>query len=246
MPNDLVKSAARVIEVLEIFADKRQRLSAAQLGSILDYPKSSLGVLLKSLVSQGYLSFNPVDLTYFPTARVTYLGDWLPAMMGSSKETLSELQRLRDRTGETVTLTTPAGSEMRVLQVLVGTAPIALQVDDKTVFAMTGTAVGTAFLSTLDEPSLLRLLGRLASARTRRNPLNIENEAAEVARVRDLGYAAVYDGVLQDTGAIAMPLKIQNSPEFFVLAVAGLSRRIKADESRFVEDLRAAVQRIGS
>jgi hypothetical protein len=43
-----------------------------------------------------------------------------------SEEILSELQRLRDRTGETITVTQPAGSKMRVLQALVGTAPIAL------------------------------------------------------------------------------------------------------------------------
>ena len=200
--------------------------------------------MLKSLVSQGYLSFNPVDLAYFPTSRVTYLGDWLPAMMVGSEQTLGELERLRGRTGETITLTTPAGNEMRVLHALVGTAPIALQLDSKTAFSMIGTAVGLAFLSTLDDAALRRTLARLAADRSRRDPLDLEAQTAEVLQARAQGYAAAYDRVLPDVGAIAMPLRIAGSPEALVLTVAGLSRRIHQEEARLIDELRLSTARL--
>jgi DNA-binding IclR family transcriptional regulator len=243
--SDTVKSAARALELLEIFALKRQRMSAANIGAILDYPKSSLNVLLKSLVSQGYLSFSPVDLMYFPTSKVTHLGDWLPAMNLGSEEILSELQRLRDRTGETITVTQPAGSRMRVLQALVGTAPIALQLDDKTTFAIAGTAVGQAFLSTLDVATLRRTVARLAAERGRSDVLDVEAEIAAVARIKELGYAAGYERVMPDVGAIAMPLTISGEAESLVLTVAGLSHRIRSEEARLIEELREAVVRLG-
>ena len=108
MSQDLVKSAARALEILEVFASERKRMNSAQLGAALGYPKSSLSVLLKSLVAQGYLNNAAGDQDYFPTLKLARLGEWIPAALLGSVELLPMLSRLRDATGETVTLTMPA------------------------------------------------------------------------------------------------------------------------------------------
>ena len=74
-----VKSAGRVLEVLELLGNVRKPLSASEIGRLLEYPKSSTNVLLKYLTNLGYLPFDPDTMHYLPSLRVTSLGAWIPA-----------------------------------------------------------------------------------------------------------------------------------------------------------------------
>lgn len=229
MGEHLVKSAARVIEIFEVFALERRRLTLAQLGQLLDYPKSSLSVLLKSLLAQGYLSYLPTDLSYFPTLKLASLGDWVTtAIFGD--ELMPMLHALRDATHETVTLTAPAGQSMRCLRVLLGTQRIALQLDEGTSFPIIGSAVGSAYLASLPPEMVRTYLARAAKSGTPQADIRLAESL--VAGARALGYATVYDRVTEDGGAVAMAVPGKASGEALVVAVAGLSHRIRQSEGR--------------
>lgn len=238
MAENLVKSAARAIEILELFAIERRRLTLAQLGGLLDYPKSSLSVLLKSLLAQGYLSYLPTDLTYFPTLKVASLGDWIPSVIFGD-ELMPMLQDLRDVTNETVTLTTPAGQQMRCLRVLLGTHRIALQLDEGTSFPIVGSAVGAAYLADLPTESRKAFFTRAVRAGTSASAIaDAERLVKEAARE---GFAKVYDRVTEDAGAIAMALPRTAFGDSLVVAVAGLSNRILQSEAAIVEKMRSRI-----
>ena len=224
MAQHLVKSAARVIEIFEVFAHERRRLTLAQLGTLLDYPKSSLSVLLKSLLAQGYLSYLPTDLSYFPTLKLASLGDWIPSSIFGD-DLMPLLHALRDATSETVTLTAPAGQSMRCLRVLLGTHRIALQLDEGTSFPIIGSAVGSAYLASLPPETVRTYFARAAKAGTAEPDIELAEQL--VATTRTKGYATVYDRVTEDGGAVAMALTGTASGESLVVAVAGLSHRIK-------------------
>ena len=68
MKKSPVKSGARVVEILELFAEERRPLSATEIGAALDYPKSSASLLLHTLVECGWLSLNSESMRYFPHA----------------------------------------------------------------------------------------------------------------------------------------------------------------------------------
>ena len=76
-----VKSAARTLEVFELFSERRCPLRLHDIHSALDYPQSSTTNLLKSMVMLGYLSYSRVTRTYLPTNRVALLGNWLPSFL---------------------------------------------------------------------------------------------------------------------------------------------------------------------
>jgi DNA-binding IclR family transcriptional regulator len=234
MASDLVKSAARAIEILEVFATERRRLNLAQIGGLLDYPKSSLGVLLKSLLAQGYLSFLPTDLSYFPTLKVSALGDWIPSVLFGN-ELLPMLQDLRDATGETVTVTTPAGQRMRCLRVLLGTHRIALQLDEGTTFPIVGSAVGAAYLAALEKDEYDGFIARARSPKSGLDLRDIEQTDKMVKTARKRGYAAAYDRVTEDAGAIAIALPAGIFGDPLVIAVAGLSHRIQRGEAQIAK-----------
>jgi DNA-binding IclR family transcriptional regulator len=237
MAQDLVKSAARALEILELFATERTPLSSAQIGAALGYPKSSLSVLLKSLVTQGYLSVDGADQSLFPTLKVGRLGDWIPDALLGSELLLPMLERLRDDTNETVTLTTASGLHMRCLHALIGTHPIALRVEEGVLFPVIGTAVGTAWLAAQDDKLVAARLERWAKETPARGRKPLAEIEQEIATARSIGFAAMYDAVLSDTGAIAVALEPSGVGETMVVAVAGLSKRIQRSEARIVKTL---------
>src|SRR3546814_12190506 len=75
--DNVVKSAARVLEVLEYFSERQSASSAEEVRRTLGYPQSSTSILLRSLASLGYLNYEPLNRTFRPTIRVALLGAWL-------------------------------------------------------------------------------------------------------------------------------------------------------------------------
>jgi IclR family acetate operon transcriptional repressor len=59
-----VKSALRTVEVLELIARERGPLSLAEMHQRLGYPKSSLSMLLRTLVEAGWLETDPTSTRY--------------------------------------------------------------------------------------------------------------------------------------------------------------------------------------
>lgn len=241
MSNDLVKSAARAMEILEVFAERREPLSSAQLGAALGYPKSSLSVLIRSLVAQGFLSSIGTGGEYFPTMKVTRLGDWIPAILLGSESFLPILEGLRDSTGETVTLTIASGNSMRVIHALIGTHPISLRIEEGVNFPIIGTAVGTMYLATQTDAVIERALDAWAAhstpaERKRRPQLREQIEAARAS-----GFARAYDAVIADTGAIAMAAQARYWSEPLILAVAGLNLRIHKREAAIMRAMQKTV-----
>ncbi len=246
MATDTVKSAARAFEIVEAFRSERRRLTAAQMGGLLDYPRSSLNVLLKSLVTQGYLSFDAHDQSYFPTLKVTHLGDWVPGALLNSGSAQPLLRDLRNATRETVTLTMATGLHMRCLVAIMGTHQIGLQLDEGTQFPMFGSGVGTAYLSTQTDDVIASLYRRAKSIVPRGRLPDLGLIMDEVAATRHDGYCRIYDAVVPDAGVVAMPLSVAEYGETLVIAVAGLSHRIKANEPAIAKALSKCVTMISS
>lgn len=241
MSSDLVKSAARAMEILEVFADRREPLSSGQLGAALGYPKSSLSVLIRSLVAQGFLSTIGTDGEYFPTMKVTRLGDWIPASLLGSESFLPILEGLRDATGETVTLTMASGNAMRVIHALIGTHPISLRVEEGVNFPMIGTAVGTMYLATQPDAAVERALDAWAAHSTPAEVKQRPELREQIAEARRRGFARAYDAVIADTGAIAMPAQARDWGEPLIIAVAGLNPRIHKREAAIIRAMQKTV-----
>ena len=239
-----VKSAGRVLEVLELLGNVRKPLSASEIGRLLDYPKSSTNVLLKCLTSLGYLSFDPDTMHYFPSLRVTALGAWIPAAMYGMGDAASMLQELHDLSGETVTLSMRTGQSMRFIRVLPGKFFIALKMDEGTLAPLFGSSVGAAWLATRPTVEVERLAesARLM-ARTRQTRAAIDRTLESMTLVRSVGYAVAYASLFPDTGAVSMALPPALDGSVLVLGAGGLSDRIRRNEKPLARLMRSAITR---
>ncbi len=241
---NVIKSAGRVLEVFEHLRTVGEPQTATRIGRALGWPKSSTNALLKSLVALGYLSFDRTRATYFPTLRVTRLGEWLPPRLLGGGATARLLDELSAATGETITLSMQNDQSMQLLRVLPGTFPISLQVREGYLVPLFETGIGAAFLSTLDDEAIRRLAERPSPRATRRSArIDIERVLSEVRTVRRQGWVAAYDRLTADTGAVAMPLPAPIDGRALVVAIAGLSDRIRRNETQLLRTLRKTVAR---
>lgn len=244
MPSkNVVKSVARVLEVLEFFAQQRKPMSGIQICRALNYPKSSANAILKSLVELGYLALNPDNLKYFPSLRVTYLGDWVPGQLLGVIETTKLLESLHEATNETVTLSMQNGFHMQFIRVLPGTFPISLRVSEGFMAPIFGTAVGAAYLSTISDQAIRSLYERAGMrGALKGQAASLETVMADVVAARKDGCARGYDRILPDTGAIAAPLMIHAHDQHLVVGIGGLSARIHRSEDDLMKNLKRIIR----
>jgi len=242
--DNVVKSVGRVLEVFELMREQRRPMTGTEIGRFLKFPKSSTNAILKSLVTLGYLSLDRRDLTYFPSLRLTQLGDWIPAAVLGSGRALNLIEDLHMETRETVTLSMQNDLSMQFLRVCTGTFPIALQVSEGFMAPLFGTGVGSALLAGKPDVEIDSLIERAnAKIRRKRDRLDPEQVAEEVRTTREQGYAAAYNRLIPDSGAIAMALPQAQSDITLVVAVAGLNERMRANESRIVRLMRSTISR---
>ena len=232
---NVVKSVARVLEVMELFAQRREPLSGVQVSSALNYPKSSTNAILKSLVILNYLTLDLNNLKYFPAVRISYLGDWLPIFLSGKSELTKLLESLHDATGETVTISRRNGFDMQLIRVTIGAFPISLQIDEGFLIPIFSTAIGMAYLSSITDKEIGALYKQATiSGKFHDTDISLDTVLKEAISALQYGYAIGYDRVLADTGAVAAPLKIQSHDEHFVIGVAGLSARIQRSENAII------------
>ena len=231
MAIEIVKSAKRVIEVLEHFAEARRPMTGTEIAEMLSYPKSSTNALLRSLVAMGYLDLDDLTKSYFPTMRVGLLGSWLPLMLPNAINLEALVLRVQERTNETVTLSTQADLEMVFARVLPSTHPIALNLKPGSRAPLLESAVGLALLASMKDDQVARIIRRSGYGSTRAKSAERAALNERIATVRSNGYAIVYDRVLPDTGALATALPISPPGAPIVLGVGGPIDRIRFNEA---------------
>ena len=65
-----VKTAFRVIEIVELFAREKQPLALSEMARLLDMPVSSCLGLIRTLEEQGYMYETGRRQGYYPTGRL--------------------------------------------------------------------------------------------------------------------------------------------------------------------------------
>jgi DNA-binding IclR family transcriptional regulator len=219
-------------------------MSATEIGDALGYPKSSANLLLHTLVECGWLSLNTESMHYFPTLRVTALGDWLPAALFGGDSTEALVKELWEKSQETSTLSIPNGVHMEFVRVHVGTFPISLNLPEGTHVPMFGTAVGTAYLQTHSDDAIERLFFRAEAESALTDPRRtFPDYLAEIRQARRRGYAVGYDRLLSDTGAIGVCVFAGGSESAVVMGAGGLSSRIARNEAAIAKLMRQLAAR---
>ncbi len=147
--NATVKSADRVLDILELFASTDRGLALRDVAGILRLPKSSAHMLLGTLAGRGYLVRRVDDL--YRLAPAMDQGGWVGGISGQIFRAAQPwLDRLVETHEESVVLGAPTpGLDVRMLSHRI--SPLAVRYDVSNMPVIPGwcTAMGHAILSRL-------------------------------------------------------------------------------------------------
>lgn len=210
--DQIVKSAGRVLRILELFDVLKREAPVSEVSELLDLPQSSTSVLLRSLVVMGFLAYNPPTRAFAPTTRLALLGNWVNAPLLSDGPLIRLMHRLNVRTGQAVVLAVRNHIWSQYIHVVQATSAVRLYVMKGSRRPLACSATGLTLISDLPDREIKRI-----GVRYNAEPQEVEVKVSvselmeSVQKVRTRGYAFRHNTVTPGAGVIAMPLPVLDS-----------------------------------
>jgi DNA-binding IclR family transcriptional regulator len=234
-----VKSALRVLELLEFFAEWRRPASVKEVSVSLGYPQSSTSVLLRSLKDAGFFDHDLRTGMYSPNVRLSLATAWIEEQLYSERSLLQMMERVLSLTGHTVMIGTRQGQHVRYLHVLQATRADSFQSKSGLLRPLFRSATGKMLLTTLPEREVVRLL-RQANAQEQDVSLRVDADRALADRRQALidGHAISWGTSVPGAAALAVLLP---GSEPMTLSVGGPIDEIKREQVSLLDTLRRAI-----
>jgi len=208
------RTVTRTARILEMVSAQPGELRLADISERLGAPRSSVHVLIRGLVSVGYLF--EVDGRY----SIGYsLGELVrPSEMGLTEMLLPHLEKIRDATGETVTLGVFAGEFVVYTACAQARHSVRYVPELRTRRPLLPTSIGKLLLATWPEDRLRKYLRTHGSG-------DVEADLATVAVVRAEGRAFNRGETLSSVTAVARPCRVDGR-QIGGVSVGGPSERV--------------------
>ncbi len=185
-----IKSAHRVLEILEYFDQDRRVATVMEMSRTLNYPQSSTSELLRCLTRLGYLHYNRIRRTYSPTARVALLGAWVKPSLFRGGPVLSAIDEIAKLTGETVLLSTSSNYVLQHLHVIHGNNADALDAHAGDQLSILHSTQGRLLLSSYRNEGIRSAVHRLnAEEADLSRHVRVAELLSEFAVLREKGWA---------------------------------------------------------
>ncbi|MCC8397062.1 helix-turn-helix domain-containing protein [Paraburkholderia sp. MMS20-SJTR3] len=225
-----VKTAARVFDVINLFAELRQPMIYSEIARRTGIPLSSCHALLQTMVAKGYLYAPGVKAGYYPTQRLLHVAR---DICGEDPLTLlfqPLLSALRDATGETAALATLAGNRVVYLEVLESRQKIRYSDEPGGFMPVHASAAGKALLGALPAAARRALLDSCEPLSASADGSVIERAAleAEIDEGLQNGWHRSTGQSVEDVAALARGFLIHG--EAFALVIGGPKARLLQNE----------------
>lgn len=243
MSKAIVKSAARVFEILEFFDDVRRAATVMEIARALNYPQSSTSVLVHSMVSLGYLAHDPQARTYIPSPRIKLFGSWIEAPFFQEGTILRLMHEISDVTGELVLLASQDRQVVRYIHVVPATNPVRLHVRAGMIRSLTRSGVGKLFLSVQPDEKIRQVVHRLNAEES--NPdfrIDVRTLFEDLAAIRACGFSVATHQVTPGASGLSILLPGVGAVQPMAVAIAGASENVVGRTAEFVQVIRAAIR----
>ncbi len=216
----------------------------SEIAIALGYPQSSATVLLKTLVTLGYLNFDRRERVYFPTPKVTALGDWVPNALFGSSRMLDALHDVHAATGESVSINTKNDIYIQYVQIIQSVHPLRFHVDEGALRPLTRSVVGWTLMSTMSDDRIDNIVRRANIASGKADRVSVTTMMERIQEIRKNGYGYVEDIPFLGGGTICvlLPMDIQNQSA--VLGLGGARDRVRQNRDNYLKVLQRAVKSV--
>jgi DNA-binding IclR family transcriptional regulator len=235
-----VKSADRTIELLELLAGYSEPLTLSEIHRELAYPKSSLFVLLRTLVARGWVETDRRGTGYSIGVRALLVGtsylDRDPVIRAATRM----LEELRAEVNETVHLARLDGADVVYLASRESAHHLRLTSRVGRRVPAYATALGKALLAGRSDAEVDALLPAKLEPLTPQTVTDRDALFAELALVRERGYATERGQNTPGLGCFAVALEYRLPP---IDAISCSVPYARLDDPRHAAETLDAVRR---
>ncbi len=241
----VVKSAQRVLELFEFFAEQRRPLAVSDVVRGLGYPQSSASVLLKSLTKMGYLDYDRHARLFVPTLRVSFLGGWVHDQLFSQSSLSRVVDDLQAACAETVIVGMQNETYVQYIHLLQSPfSRLNWYIKPGSLRPLTRAAAGLILLSRQRDVDVLYLLRRINAEEVephhRVEPGELLRQLDEIRRQ---GYAYTEGTVNPQAGVIAVEMPTPPSQPPMAIGIGASIEALRRQREHFLalleEHLRA-------
>lgn len=240
-----VKSAVRVMEILEAFSMLKRPMSLKEIVSRLEYPGSSAVMLLKSMVQQGYLNYDRCRRVYQPTLKVVSLGSWIEDILAQDSGDVPRImQQLSEQTGETISLVQLNDVHIQYIRVLQSTHALRFYTEQGSMRPWTQSFVGWLLASERSEEDIDKLVRRanLVIPASERVPVELIFEHLHALRNDKVFFL---EGLPHREGAsMVMRLPHYIHGQVAALGIGGGRERMLANRARYTRLMEDALDEL--
>jgi IclR family transcriptional regulator, acetate operon repressor len=224
-----IASVERAMDVLLLFAGSaRADLGVTEIGTELGLSKAAVHRILAALRSRGLVQIDEATRRYSLGPAVLSLGRSYLDGLDIRKQAAVEMAWLSAETKETATLSVRSGDVRMYVDQVMPDREVRMEITPGIPYPLHAGASSKAFLAFLGEDEIDRYLSRAPLARlTDRTLTDVTSLRAELAAIRERGYASS-DGERQvGAAAAAAPVFDHNGRPAAVISISGPAERFR-------------------
>src|SRR5882724_12391459 len=216
------------LRLLERLASSSESIGVSELAREFASSKATVYRHLQALVLHGFVHQESTTMRYAAGIKLFILGERLRERFDVLPVAREDMARLRDETGQPVTLSALVESQVVVLEVLQGHAIVNFGTQPGTVLDLHASAHGKVALAFGPEGLMERCLARGLKAWTPQTICSPSALERAVAQVRSRGWATAPNQVLHGVNGVAAPVFNHAGDYVGAVAIAGSIQYVPA------------------
>jgi len=220
------------LSLLERLASSKEPLGISELAREFTSSKATVYRHLQALMLHGFVHQEPSTMRYAAGIKLFVLGERLRERFDVLAVARDDLARLREETGQPVTLSALAENQVVVLEVLQGHAVVNFGTQPGTVLDLHASAHGNVALAFGPESLMEHCLAGPLKSWTPHTICTPNALRRAIAQVRTRGWATAPNRVLQGVNGLAAPLFNHAGAYAGAVAIAGSIQYIPASPSQ--------------
>ena len=232
------RSAARVLDILDLFLDGRPCHTLTGVSELLGIPKSTAHGILHAMRRHGYLTWDPSSRTYAISLQLVGRVAAAPVMELVRTRARRRLDRLATTLGETAILIGYEGAESVAVDFVEGARALKYAVRVGRGWPLHATGGGKLYLAQFTDDEVREMLGDLDRQRVTAGTITeMDVLLAELAQVRRAGWASQHGEIIEDVSGFAAPVTDPSGRLLASIVVTGPSPRLEEEQEKLVAEL---------
>ena len=245
---DTVPRSLRTLLILEEVARVGVPMTPTEINRSIGLPKQTLHRMFSVLEEEGFLQREFDGRAFSPGPRLRAMSIGIMSSARARASRLAVMNALSSKIGETINLVVPDRLYMIYLDRVETNWPLRIQLPIGTQVPFHCTASGKLYLSTLPSYRLMPIINAGGFKKMAKRTITAPKKlAAEISRIREVGFSQDNEEFIDGMVAIATPVRDVNGRMVASLALHAPTPRMSIDEAlTHIQDLRAAADELTS